>query len=257
MNRETEAARLPTLVLLEDELVKRASVGQSARWRTHSFAVAVAALLLVLALGALTPFGRAVAEELAELVGIGDEPSREQDATGDEPAVVIGVGQAPSGESFEIVASTEPAVGQPVGEATCISLDFPATSGPVTAACLTEALLTEVDRKGIAAGAVRGSGRLAESLLVTGLVEPSAELVVAEHGVTGRERTEAELAVLDPELAEVIGSRDRVTFFVAFLPRPGQPGLDDRTLRVRTFDAMGHELARQALVATSPSEPMP
>src|SRR5687768_845903 len=109
MTSPSNSRRLPTLVTLERELVARADQRLAPR-RPPATVIAALVALLVAALS-LTPFGHAIAERIGDLIGIGDEPTRERIDPAGEPAVVIGVGDV-SGRPFEIVASTDPAFGK-------------------------------------------------------------------------------------------------------------------------------------------------
>ncbi len=246
MSTPTDSGRLPTLEALERELLARADERVTVRWPRTLAAVAVAAL--VVAVMSLTPFGRAVAERLGELIGIGDEPTRESITPVGEPAVVIGIGEV-SGQRYEIVASTDPAFGRNSRRAECFSLDFP-VARTVAAGCLTADLLQDVARRGVFAGAaVAGTGLPKNTILITGVTQLGAGSVVVE---SGSQTVTAAIGRLTPALAEQINSTARLSFFAAFVPRGSETDFD-----VRALAKNGEELgqARVRVEAVPPPEP--
>jgi hypothetical protein len=252
MTSPNDSGRLPTLEALERELVARAEQRLGPR-RPPGIVVAALVALLVGAM-TLTSFGQAIAERIGELIGIGDEPTRERIDPAGEPAVVIGVGDV-SGRPFEIVASTDPAFGKDRGHATCFSLDFPGAADPASAGCLTKALRSDVRRHGISAtAAVLPRGSLPHTrTLVTGVAGPGAERVLITSTSTSAVFPTT-LARLGPGLGRRIGTGVRASFFVAFLPREALAGAETGTgarrgrmgavFLARAFTASGRELAR-------------
>lgn len=81
--------------------------------------VAMATMIAVAGIGALTPPGQAVAERLGDLVGLGGESTPEPTVVSAE-SVDLGTGRTPSGARYELAASHARGAGE-----VCISLLFP------------------------------------------------------------------------------------------------------------------------------------
>lgn len=187
--------------------------------RTGRTAVLVAvAIVAILVAASLTPPGRAVAGKLGELVGIGDEPTGVGGTS-----VVIGVGEGPSGERYEIFASTELSPGIPADGATCIGLSIPASKQTIQgASCLTEDQKHALERdivSPIAAPAPKELG-LAGQTVVQGLARGDVASVGLEH--SGADGTVTLIPVqffpLTEELGTEIESEEAVGFFFALVP---------------------------------------
>jgi len=251
--------------------------GQGPRYVGPVAAGAVAALLL--AATVFTAPGRAVAEQLGELVGIGDEPTQDRlrtPAGSDYPAVVIGTGETPGGERYEIVASSPPQVTDDGERAACISVEVPGFEGPELASCFGEEPMQLAERV-IDPLALTGGAKLSPTrLMVQGLALPEVARVEVRHpSATGAlETTEANLGLLDEELASRIDLSFQAGYFIAFLPeavipsearqehaewRPaGEPFVRSRAaidamraalaqIEVVAYGAEGEELARRSL----------
>ena len=235
MSFPTETGRLPTLEALEHELLARVDTRPAPRYPRATLATAATAL--VVAVTTLTPFGRALADRVGELIGIGDPPTREQTNPVGEPAVVVGVGEY-DGQRFEIVASADPPFGAGVP---CFSLDFPELSGTIIGGCMTDAAIATVGRDGIAADAiVNTAAPLADTpILVVGLVDPAATRVSVGSAVPST-TAEASIGRLTPELGREIGVDRDLSYFVAFLPRAAA----GTELSAAAFGRDGSELAK-------------
>jgi hypothetical protein len=179
------------------------------------------ALLAVaaLALASLTPPGRAIATDLGQLVGIGDEPTR--DPAPGERAVVIGTGDAAKSYRYEVVAETNHG-GSPDSE-TCIYLEFPELGGPTGGNCITSYTRRTLPQDHITPpfphGAPAEFGPDAR-LIVQGLVTPDVAQVTVTRSETDGSRTEfpVEFSSLNEDLSRKIGVEDRAGFFFALLP---------------------------------------
>lgn len=227
---------VPALDSLGRELQHAAdqSAGVRRRWAAPAVGAAVAASLIVAA-SVFTAPGRALAEQLGELVGIGDEPTqpRQPATTGsDYPAVVIGVGQAPGGERFEIVASGPRAVDAEAavdrgaiavdrGAIACIFVELPTVDTTEAGSCMTEESQAGLAETGIAPISLLGNPTLSPTrLIVQGLVLPEvARVEVRYESPAGTPQTsDVTLASLDAELGARIGVDEQAGYFVAFLP---------------------------------------
>ena len=250
---EHQPDRLPTFVALEAQLRERARA-EEAEAAAGGRALASARRLAALAVGAMvalalviTPAGAKLVDVIEDLIGVGDEPSRESQSPGDEPAVVIATATTPNGQAFEIVASSAPPLGADPTRATCISLDFAAGADINSAYCLTAENSTQLARERIAATAFIGREALAGYLVVAGFVDPAATRVVIEHPASGA--VQATVAPLTPQLADAIGSRERTTFFLALVAAEGADA--DLPARVRALGPGGKVVATAELTAVA------
>lgn len=253
MSFPADTERLPTLEALERELLARGDSRPAPVYPRA--ALATAAIALVVAATALTPFGRAIAERVGDLVGVGDPPSREQANPVGEPWVVVGVGTY-GGERFEIVASAASPSADGAAPTPCFSVDFPESSGTVVGGCMTPELVAATERDGITASATPSVGPSAPGrpTVVTGLAAGAASRVSIESA-TGR-ATQATLTRVPPEVREAIGLSDDLSFFVAFasVESGGVPS----ELVARALGRDGDELGRTRLsVATVAPPPAP
>jgi hypothetical protein len=257
--------------------------GDGARTRpTPRPLIRIAATCLVGALclgaAALSPPGRAVAERLGELVGIGDEPSRSRELPFDEKAVVIGVGTSPNGTAYEIVAARGmPSLFRNPDPDTCISLDLPDIYGPANAACLTDQFARSIERQVVAPIAFLGSPELgSDRLIVNGMASTEVASAEIEHRTEAGdiERFPVQVTRLEGELASRISASRDAAYLVSFLPEdlvpaPGSPGVPRRPSAARplsqahpsdspaadalaritlvAYDSEGEEIAREAL----------
>jgi hypothetical protein len=198
--------------------------------------VALALVLVGVVCFSFTPPGRAIAEDVADLVGIGDAPTVDHDEQGPvrptAGAVVIGTGTTPDEVRFEIVAFegqrseaeqqrtelVDPSVG------TCVALDWPDV-GPHTASSICiggpqrDPLPTPsiTDREGTESEGALGPGA---ALTVQGLVGPTVDELTLTYETPSGEPVAAPLtlAKLDSDLARQVGAEQEFGFFVAFLP---------------------------------------
>jgi len=226
--------RIPVLEALEAEFARALPTVPSRADRRRVLPLAIpAAAAIIAAVMALSPGGRALAERIAELVGIGDEPTRNATGLIDEPAIVIGAGDSPNGAAYEVVASADMNIYRAETSATCIGLDFPSSDAPSNAGCLTEDVLRALDKRVFLPTAFLGSSELgAERLIVDGLASPrvaSAEVerVAADGSIA---RYPMEISQLTAGLANQIGASQEATFLLAFLPEdlvPPPPARDE------------------------------
>jgi hypothetical protein len=228
----------------------------------------------------LSPPGRAIADELARLVGIGGPPTVDQasqDITpqaGSDP-VVIGEGLVPQGgPRFEIVAyegqrnkrlqaemERDAAEAEQEGHpfppevlsqaaGTCVSLDWPEsvdTQGGDF--CIDGPQVNPLPNPGHTDYESKlGPGA---RMAITGLVGPSVDGLEVSYVNASGERVQAPvtLAKLDDELAEQSGATERFGFYVAFIPPAdvGDGGLQAQvmtTVELTAFDADGVEVKR-------------
>jgi hypothetical protein len=229
MSFPSETGRLPTLEALERELVARADSRIPPRYPRAT--VVAAALAIIVAMTALTPFGRAVAEEIADWIGIGDAPTREQVDPVGEPAVVIGYGVV-DGVRFELIASADPAFARGTGDPVpCFDVDFPELSN-FAALCLTPETRATLSSERVTATALLDpAGPVpGHPLMVAGLADGAVAEVHIEDG-SGAEAVAANVGRLTPDLAARIGLDKPYSFYLAFLPADAAD-----PIRVRALD---------------------
>jgi hypothetical protein len=234
-----------------------------ARPRRRPLAIALATGLLIVF--AFTPPGRAVTGEIAELVGIGDEPTE----TGDRDAVVIGTGEEGS-IRYEVVATgasgrqIHPADGPPTP---CIGVEFPGVPGPGGANCLTDAAMRGVRAHKVSRPFVTGAPAAlypTAEIVVQGLAVPGVTRVEVEYETADGEAevAPAGLSFLDEDLSAAIAVTGKVAkSYVAFLPPtvlepPAVEGgsLSDTNARQAVenmeavaYDAAGNEVGREGV----------
>jgi hypothetical protein len=255
-------AEFPSLDQLRDEFSRLAErpaprVGwpvRAPRLRTAALAGCVA---IALGLASLTPPGRAVATDLGQLVGIGDEPT--QGVPEGEHAVVIGTGDTAKSYRYEVVAETNN--GGTDRSETCVFLEFPDLQGHEAGNCLTDASRRSLPEEKIdpLVYAAEDEFRPDAELIVQGLATPDVARVLVSYPSSDGVRTEApvEMSTLDDQLSRQIGVEDQAGFFFAFLPEgvlQGEPD-DPRTLtpcsvkaslgavELAAFDAAGNQVA--------------
>jgi hypothetical protein len=188
------------------------------RFARPRIAVIVAVVLALIVAFSFTPPGRAVAERIGELIGIGDEPAG---STGfGRPAVVIGAGESPDGFPYQVVAARSLKNGAG-GDETCVGLDLPELSGVAVAECLTPTQVEILQAQVVAPvlyAAPSGLGPEAR-FVIQGLVRADAgEVEVRYRSEAGETRAPTEIVSLDQALGERIGSSEMADFFAAFLP---------------------------------------
>lgn len=246
------------------------------RDRRKRFTIALAGAVLTVVVAA-TPPGRALAERLAELAGIGAEPSSSVEGPVDSPDTVFGLGEAPNGTGYEVVANADLNLRRDHAEETCVTVEFPGVErGSRWFSCNTESLSRSIDRDPLHVVARVGPEALGpDRMMVSGLVGPQISRVAIEHrGSDGQLATyDAEIFSLDGDVRKAIGATEDLRFALAFLPTalvPPKPegmyeqtDLDrnptpidpsehpvNRALRRFTvvgFDAAGQEVARLVL----------
>jgi hypothetical protein len=206
---------IPALDELSRELerVRPVAIALVERRRRWVLTAAAAIALLLLVAGSLTPPGRAIANSVAHLLGIGDEPAD----SANRDAVIIGTGQASNFE-YEVVAGH----GQGGGD-TCLSVEFPSIGGLVGANCLTNDTRQALAENQLTTPLVVGlPGQLypEAELLVTGLAPPGvSQATVSYVNADGSDgEAKAELSELDRDLARHIGVDEQAQAYVAFLP---------------------------------------
>lgn len=220
-------------------------------------ALILSLVALVAAFGALTPPGRAIAEKIAELAGIGESPTLEEHLPGESapgrPAVVVGNGHAPDGTGYEIVAYESRASG------TCVALEWPdqhRTSG----VCSGGQPLSE------GVGAVRfqfPTAQLPTPPLVTvaGSAGPEVREVRAVEISDGvRRRIAVDFVALSQGPAGVAEVEDRMGYFVAFLSdEVSEPDvLGARTeIEIVAYDGRGEALGGRTVSAQALAEEAP
>jgi hypothetical protein len=188
--------------------------------------------MIAVALASLTPTGRAIATDVGQLVGIGDQPS--QGVPEGESAVVIGTGDTARSYRYEVVAETNR--GGTDRSETCVVLEFPELPGQEAGDCLTDASRRSLPEDEIAPfiyGAQSQFGPDA-ALIVQGLATLDVASVTVTYQSADGSRGEAsvEMSSLDGDLSRQIGVDDETGFFFAFLPQAileGEPN-DTHTL---------------------------
>ena len=206
---------------------------------------AIPALLVaaIVAFGLSAP-GRGLAEELAELVGIGDEPTEEPVFAPPDSSVndiVIGVGRSASGFAYEVVGAQYQSGGEE--PSLCFRASFPGRDYRGTLQCLTPAFLADFASDKTIATAFSGPGELgrSERTVVAGVVGWQ----VARVQVAGMdEREGAEIFRLTPELRAELGTEIEAGYFVALVPGSEAPARD---VVVAAFDGEGELLSRETV----------
>jgi hypothetical protein len=278
---------LPALDALGTEFARVVENQPARRRGVPSTSLGRAALLALCAVAAatglaLTPPGRAVTRELGELVGIGEPatlPPRDlgEELTDRSQPVVIASGHAPDGTVYEVVANRSVAsYPPPAGESepirpgsdpvTCLTVDLPRTPALET----VEICVGAADREFLAGDVLDGvnfadravPGEEAEfagskaRYVLTALLSPNIEEVELTYEdrsgdlVTGY----TDVGHVDEQIAETIGTDDRVGYLVAFLPDDGLPSAAQggkrrdagvlRTAELVGLDASGEVVAR-------------
>ncbi len=214
MSDRADLGNLPSLVLLRQELIdaaEREPIRRRSRFRTW-----LAGLCAVGAI-AVSPLGAAIADELADLVGIGDPPSDTR------PRDAIVIGAPATAVPFEIVAiGAEPTRVVPPGEEPipCVAPEFPSVQVVGGQSCMDAELQRVLPRTVINPAAYGAPAELAANgaIIVQGFADPEVarvELVVPTP--SGDHTGPAEMATLSRSLSSQIGLDDRVRFFVGFV----------------------------------------
>lgn len=215
-------------------------------WRSGLRPALLTMLLLLVLLMAATPTGRSIAQEIGELVGIGDDPT--EDPVFDAPGtsrrdIVVGVGEAPSGARYEVVGETVAGSGR---ESICFRVSFPDFEPRGVQQCMTPAASRNFTDASLVPTAYAG----ADGSPVVAGVAGSDIASVEVSGPGGDVATEAGLFPLDPELAAAIGTDLEAGYFVAF------PAESQDAAEVAAYDAEGAELAREPVSVPPPEKPI-
>ena len=225
--------------------------------------VAIAAALLLIVLVSLTPPGRAVADTIGRLVGIGDEPtldqSKGQDLVAEGKAVVVAQGTIPgTSQPYEASAyaanDKAPREQAPDKLNSCLNFDLPGldsqqqvrfdsvcTDRPMPSALDVDAASDNLGRLGDAARFSAG-GLLSDDV---------ADVRVSYEDSAGdRVQVPVVVARLDDSVAKQTGAPVTFGRFEAFFPDDGLPtsvgvfGHDFYgTVKVMALDAQGNKLA--------------
>jgi hypothetical protein len=177
-----------------------------------------------------TPPGRAIADGVAGLVGIGDAPTVDHSANGPirptSDQVVIGTGTTPDGVRFEIVAfEGRPSEGHQqqmkAGSWTCVALDWP-DRGPSagSSTCMNGPQRDPLPTPSATVPEPFSSYGPGVALSIQGLTGPAVDEVELTYETSTGKRVQAPLTLarLDDDLAQQAGTRQQFGFFVAFMP---------------------------------------
>jgi hypothetical protein len=231
-----------------------------------------ATLLAVLVAGAFTSPGRAATEWVANLAGIGDEPTL--DFPGDEPgAVVIGAGHLSDGTPYEVVArvidpatrlsearpnqiidEVEPSEAPPLREArgpgrpsVCFGIDLPTRP--------------KADQDSFCAGQHAGGGEpgpfttygafpevRSGPAIIFGVVEDPAvaDVRIVDGPTAGEPAIPSSLLSVDQSVLDIAGREDPVWFFVSPVDESlvAAANRGELDLYAAGFDDAGNELSR-------------
>lgn len=248
-------------------------------WRPGLALAGAAALLIGLA---FTPPGRAIAEAVGELVGIGKpssvhEPNlrdprldRTQEVVGPAFVAASGTVPFPDGEPFEIVAWAAkersnraiPAVDFATGERTtmgvdrpsdrllsCLGVVFPDRGEQESAKyCAFESPFKDASHVFLGGSGTRQFGSSGPTL-ITDTTGADVARVQVTYADSAGERAEAPatLGRFDAELLDKTGATVPFGLFVAFVPSDGAL----RSVEVTTFDDAGRPLEQEALGGSS------
>jgi hypothetical protein len=229
---------------------------------------------------AFTPPGRAVAEDIGQLVGIGEPatlpPQQHPNLTDRGQPIVIASGRAPDDSPYEVVATRTivqsddpPGVGDPGGLETCLTADLPQT--PATNSvefCVGPSDKSFIDQGNVIDG-VNFVDRMGEHVGDTGSVGPAARYeltgelspnitrvdVFYDNGSGQKVKAYSDVGRVDQAIGDQIGTEDRLGYLIAFLPDDRlPPASTDQGLRREAgvlgtvemvgYDASGNEVAR-------------
>jgi hypothetical protein len=231
--------------------------GAATRQKGYRTLAIAAAIVLALAAASLTPPGRAVAERIGEIVGIGDEPTGLPEVThGHREAVVIGVGETPSGTGYEVFAHTGLAMRGDENPITCIGLNAPEEDVPGGGSCFTDDNERALERRPILPLAWYADLELGidGAITVKGLARDDVAAVELEYeGGDGLvHAVPVEVFELNTALSKSIGSRKEGKFFIGILPEsevlPARAKTKEEVeeafsrVRIRAVDADGSVL---------------
>lgn len=232
-----ERRRQQIIQLLDAASPPRRRVGT----RVRTAAVAAGFGFLAVSVLAWTPFGRALADDLGGLVGIGDEPSFDQARNPDLPAtgraLVVQTGTVPgTAQQFEVAGFSAHAAdvsganeSGPAGQYSCLNLDLlPIESLRQVGyglSCVDESPSTAVSFDSLSDFEDQLGDR-SRYLLAGGLSANVETLEVAYRSSGSRQRvvTPAVVAQLQGELAEDVDAPVAFGRFYAFLPADADLG---------------------------------
>jgi hypothetical protein len=235
-----EPVEFPTLRAFGEELARAAERGAGAprtSRRPHVLVGATAALVAIALFGTLTGPGRALADRLGSIVGIGDDSTLDHASDERLPAsgrgVVIATGTVPRGPRYEIVAfANEPSAHdrQFVGGAavaTCLSLDFPAIEDrpDYNTTCFGGDEQADLHTSG--STDYGPDSELGDGVRYTlsGETTDAVASIRVTYRDAGGEQVEAPVAygIADAAVLDQIGSDYPGGEFVAFIPDDGAP----------------------------------
>jgi hypothetical protein len=206
---------LPSLILLRQELVDAAEREPTRRWGPWRWLTG----LFVVGAIAVSPLGAAIADGIADLVGIGGQPSDTR------PRTAIVIGDVTSAVPFEIVATgAEPGRVVPPGEEPIPSVapEFPSVQVAGPESCLTPQAQDALGRDAILPLVYGAPAELAPNgpVAVQGFADSDVSRAeVFRQGPEGGDGSlaVAELAELTPELSAQIRVDSHTRFFVVFV----------------------------------------
>jgi hypothetical protein len=265
---DTNAALQRTVVVARGAV---AADGGERRPRGPRLALALTAIAAIVALS-FSPPGRAIADDIARLIGIGGPPTVDHSdgdiaTQADSSPIVIGEGVVPNGgPRFEIVAyegrlsdAAQARFEQDTGRGfpaellnqnvgTCVALDWPEKIDPRGGQiCIDAPQRDPLPHPSITDyQAQLGMGG---ELAMVGLTGPEVDRVDVAYTDADGQRAKAPvtLAQLDDELAGRAGVNERFGFYVAFLPDQDvgagsyiAPVM--KTVKMSAYDSEGSEI---------------
>jgi hypothetical protein len=218
-------------------------------------------VLLVLFAGiALTPQGRAVADQILDWIGIGDDPTTTLPTGIDRPDVVIGSGLTPNGVRYEVAASSDKETLGPSPDAlTCARVDLLDAPSRIAIECLNKRDAEHLSETPVPAQVFFGPAALGpDRLMIEGFAAPNVDRVELRYADrVGTQRVvEAQVSRIDQSLADQIGAPRTATFVVAFLSEDLVPDAHEaetalRAIHVVALDPSGAEVSDLPLSETA------
>jgi len=229
---------------------------------------AITAIVALILFGTLTGPGRAVAEQIGKLVGIGEDSTIDHATDNHTPAsgrgVVIATGTVPDGPAYEIVAyANHPPKDERkfVGGsevATCLSIDFPAIEkqGEFNTTCFGEGEIADLHTSGSSDFGANSELGNAARYMVSGETSDAIASVEVTYEDAEGNRVEAPTAfgVADADVLDEVGAEYPGGEFLAFLPDDGasggrQPATDSESIldsvEVTAMDSAGQIVASE------------
>lgn len=201
-----------------------------------------AALAAVLALVAVSPAGQSVAEEVGDLVGIGDPaslpPTEFPSMISRGNAYVLAAGEVPGADQrYEIVVSRgefpirpKGQAGDPGGVETCLTVDFPSQSKLGTGEICGGGIQSwgQPDKiEAVSPADLKDKLDRQSRYVISGLAGADIARIEVTYSGQGGERVTApsDLGIVGPEIQDLIGVRRErgVGYLVAFIPDDGRP----------------------------------